>query len=75
MNKRKFIAHIGNNNTIKIFVSETGQLFRVLTIQGKVTTPPVCTDTELTVGVKTPTGDQMLTYSIPSFSLKKTVTL
>ena len=74
MNKKRFIAQQGSNNTVKIFTAETGQLYRVIDVGGKISTSPVCTEDELTVGVKTVDGAQVLKiYNVPSFSLKKTV--
>jgi len=74
MNKKRFIAQQGSSNTVKIFTAETGQLFRVLDVGGIITSPPVCTEEELTVGVKVSNNTLILKiYSVPTFSLKKTV--
>lgn len=71
MNKKRFIAQQSGSNSIKIFNAETGQLFKVISITEQITSPPICTDEEMYVGVRTADGKQMLYYySIPSFNLK-----
>lgn len=71
MNKKRFIAQQCGTNTIKIFNAETGQLFKIINITEHITTPPICTDEEMYVGVKTSDGKQMIFYyNIPSFNLK-----
>lgn len=74
MIKKKFIAQIGNNNTVKIFDIQTGQLHRVITIEGTITTPPVCSETEMVVGVQRSNVQYMNVYTVPAFTLKRTIT-
>ncbi len=74
MNKniKRFIAQQGGTNLIKIFNAGTGQLYRVITVNGQITAPPYCTDTELCVGVRGAGGEQtMHIYSISTFGLKR----
>jgi len=74
MNKKRFIAQQGSSSTVKVFTAETGQLYRVIDVGGTITSPPVCTENELTVGVRVSNDTLLLKiYSIPTFSLKKTV--
>jgi hypothetical protein len=71
MNKKRFISQQSGTNTIKIFNAETGQLFKVITTSDQITTPPICTEEEMYVGLKTVDGKQMICYySIPSFNVK-----
>lgn len=71
MNKKRFISQQSGTNIIKIFNAETGQLFKILTITGTITSPPICTEEEMYVGVKTQDGVHALHYyNIPSFNLK-----
>jgi hypothetical protein len=76
MNKKRFISQQSGNSTIKIFNAETGQLFKVITITGSITSPPICTEDEMYVGVKGADGVNALHYyNIPSFNLKLKVTI
>ena len=76
MNKKRFISQQSGTNTIKIFNAETGQLFKVITITGDITSPPICTEEEMYVGVKGADGVHALHYyNIPSFKLKLKVTI
>ena len=71
MNKKRFIAQQSGSNSIKIFNAETGQLFKIINITDQICTPPICTEEEMYVGVRTADGKQMIYYySIPSFNLK-----
>lgn len=75
-NKRNFIAQQGGPHTVKIFDAATGQLFRIINVGYSIATPPVCTDRELSVGVYIRNKVVALrVYSVPGFSLKKTITL
>ena len=76
MNKKRFIAQQCGTNSIKIFNAETGQLFKIISLSEQITTPPICTDEEMYVGVRTADGKQMLHYyNIPSFNLKNKVSV
>jgi hypothetical protein len=76
MNKRRYIAQQGSKTTIKVFVAETGQLFRVIDVGGEITSPPICTETELYVGVRLGADNQVIKYfSLPGFNLKQTISI
>ena len=76
MNKKRFIAQQSSTNTIKIFNAETGQLFKIINITGEITSPPICTEEVMYVGVKTTDNTHTLHYfNIPSFNLKQKVSI
>lgn len=76
MNKKRFISQQSGTNTIKIFNAETGQLFKVITLTGDITSPPICTEEEMYVGVKGTDGVLSLHYyNVPSFNLKLKVAI
>lgn len=76
MNKKRFIAQQGGPNTIRVFNAETGQLYRVITVSGQISSPPICSETEMYVGVKTDSGQQVVQYyNVPSFNLKRTTSI
>lgn len=72
---KKFIPQIGNNNTIKLFDASTGQLHRVIHVEGEIISQPICTDDELYVTVKRGQHTSMKFYTVPNGSLKKTQSL
>lgn len=74
--KKRFIAQQGGRDLIKVFNAETGQLYRTISVQGNITSPPICTESELYVGVTDSSGDQqMMYYSVPNFSLSRITSL
>jgi hypothetical protein len=76
MNKKRFIAQSSTNNTIKVFNAETGQLFRVINVNGNISQPPICTESEMYVGITTSDGRQLLNYyNVPSFNLNRSVSI
>lgn len=76
MNKTKrFIAQQGSATTVKVFLAETGQLYRVIDV-GTIISTPVCTESEMTVSVKGSDGKTcMKIYGIPGFNIKQSVSL
>lgn len=76
MNKKQFIAQQSGPRTIKIFSAETGQLYKVIDAGGKIVSAPICTETELYVGVESGSDKQVIKYfNVPTFSLKKTTSI
>jgi WD40 repeat protein len=76
MNKKRFIASSSNSNTIKIFDAETGQLYRQISLNGTINSPPICTDSEMYVGVTTSDGKNTLQYyKSPNFNLTRSVSI
>jgi hypothetical protein len=75
-NKVNFIAQQSGPRTVKVFNTATGQLYKIIDVGGIIATPPVCTPTELSVGVYISDKKQALKiYTVPGFSLKKTVSI
>ncbi len=72
---KKFIPQTASNNTIKLFDASTGQLHRIIHVDGEIASQPICTDDELTVTVKRGQISTMQTYSMPNGTLKKTQSL
>jgi hypothetical protein len=72
MTTKKFIPAIASNNTIKIFDASTGQLHRVIAVEGEVISQPVCLDSEMYVTVKRGEHTSIKYYSLPNGGLKKT---
>lgn len=67
---KKFIAQIGNNNSVKVFDAYTGSLYRVISVDGQLTTPPIVVENDLTVNVKTASGQVTKVYNVSTGSLK-----
>jgi len=76
MNKTKrFIASQGSATTVKVFLADTGQLYRTINT-GPITASPICTESELTVQTKGSDGKLATKiYGVPSFNLKQTINL
>jgi hypothetical protein len=71
MNKKRFIAQQSGINNIKIFNAETGQLYKIINTVEQIVSPPICTEQEMYVSVKTSDNKQIIHYyNIPSFNLK-----
>jgi hypothetical protein len=76
MTRKRFIAQQGGRDLIKVFEAETGQLYRTISVMGNITSPPICNDHELYVGVTDSSGLQQLMYfSAPNFNLSRTVSI
>ena len=69
---KKFIPQIGNNNTVKLFDASTGQLYRVISVDGEIISQPVCVESEMYVTVKRGEHTSVKFYSLPNGGLKKT---
>lgn len=69
--KKKFISQIGNNNTVKLFDASTGNLYRIINVDGEITSQPICLENEMYVTVKSGANSSIKFYSLPSGSLKK----
>jgi hypothetical protein len=72
MKTKKFIPQIGSNNTIKLYDASTGQLYRVISVEGQVISQPVCLENEMYVTVKRGDHTSVKFYSLPNGGLKKT---
>lgn len=76
MNKKRFVAQSASTNTIKVFNLETGQLYRVISVNGTISQPPICTEMEMYVGITTSDGKAIINYyKIPSFNLSRTISI
>lgn len=73
---KRFIPSVSGTNQIKIYNAETGNLYKVFNVGGKITGQPIITESELYVEVTT-TGNKKFIryYSLPNFTLKKSVNL
>ena len=75
MKTRKFIAQIGNNNSVKVFDASNGTLYRVINVGGNIVSQPIVTESEMSVVVKSGNLSVMKTYNLPTGGLRNTVTL
>ena len=75
MNKNKqFIAQQGSNTTVKLYETNTGQLYRVITVGGNIVSQPYVAGNLMTVTVENAGGNrQVKTFSLPNGGLKSTV--
>lgn len=71
---KKFIAQLGCNNSVRVFDADTGNLYRIISVDGQLTTPPVVVENDLTVTVKTGSGQVTRVYNVSTGSLKHTFT-
>ncbi len=69
--KKRFIPQLSSNNTVKIFNIETGQLHRVVNIEGEIISGPFPLEDEMYVTVKRGTGSAAAYYSLATGTLKK----
>lgn len=69
---KKFIPQLSSNNTIKLYDASTGQLHRIINVDGDIISQPICTDDELYVTVKRGAFSSIKFYSLPNGNLKKT---
>lgn len=69
---KKFIPQIGSNNTVKLFDASSGQLYKVISVDGQIISQPMCVENEMYVTVKRGDHTSMKFYSLPTGSLKKT---
>jgi hypothetical protein len=72
MNTKKFIPSIGDNNTVKIYNATTGQLHRIINVEGNIISQPICLDNEMYVTIKRGNFTTINYYTLPGGSLKKT---
>lgn len=73
-NRKKFVATVGPNNSIKLFEAETGRLHRMINVSGQIAGQPVCTDNEVCVAVISSSGQQSVNfYSLPGGNLSRVV--
>jgi len=68
---KKLIEQLGSNNTVKVFDVTSGQLHRVINIDGEITSPPTCYDNEMCVTAKRAGGTSIYYYNLASGSLKR----
>ena len=75
MNKnRQFIAQQGSSTTVKLYETNTGQLYRVITVGGNIVSQPYVAGNLMTVTVENAGGKrQVKTFSLPYGSLKTTI--
>lgn len=76
MNKKRFIAHQGSATSVKVFLAETGQLYKVIDVGGNIVSPPICTEEDMYVSVRDAAGNtQIKYYTVPGFNIKRVTTL
>lgn len=68
---KKLIAQMGSNNTVKVYDAATGQLHRIINVDGEITSPPICLESEMYVTVKRAGGSSIYYYNLPTGSLKR----
>jgi len=71
--KKQFIAQIGSNNTVKLFEVGTGNLYRIINVDGNITSQPICTENEMYVTVTVGGSSVIKFFALPGGGLKKTV--
>ncbi len=69
--KKRFIPQLSSNNTVKIFNIETGQLHRVVNIEGEIISGPFPLEDEMYVTVKRGSSTAAVYYSLSNGNLKK----
>ena len=69
--KKRFIPQLSSNNTVKIYNVETGQLHRVVNVEGEIISGPFPTEDEMYVTVKRGSGTATAYYSLANGNLKK----
>lgn len=72
MRLKKFVTALGSNNTVKLFDAETGQLHRIINIDGNIISQPICLENEMYVTVQKGNTSMIQYYALSSGSLKKT---
>lgn len=71
--RKRLVASTGPNNTIKLFEAETGQLFRMISVNEQISSQPICTETEVFVTVTDASGNQAIKYyALPGGNLLRT---
>jgi len=70
---RSFIAQQGSSGTIKIFDAATGQIYKVISVGGTVSSPPYVAGNVVTVTTETSGKRFMKTFALPSGGLKTVV--
>jgi hypothetical protein len=60
MNKKRFIAHQGSATSIKVFLAETGQLYKVIDVGGNIISPPICTEEDMYVSIRDAAGNTQI---------------
>jgi len=71
MKPKKFIAQIGNNNTVRVFDASTGSLSRIINVDGTITSQPIVSENELSITTSSGASNHLKTYTLPSGGLKK----
>ena len=74
-NTKKFVAQPGSHNTIKIFDTMTGALYKIINTGGTIITPPVATGNEVSVTVKIGNTTTVKIFNLPSGSLRNSIVL
>lgn len=76
MNKKRFIAQQGSPTSVKVFLAETGQLYKVIDVGGNIISSPICTEDDMYVSVRDSAGNtQIKYYTVPGFNIKRVTTL
>jgi hypothetical protein len=76
MNKKRFIAQQGSSTSIRVFLAETGQLYRVIDVGGTIVSPPICTEEDMYVSIRDAAGKTHIQYyTVPGFNIKRVTTL
>lgn len=72
MKTKKFIPTVASNNTVKLFDATTGQLHRIINVDGTIVSQPICLENEMYITVQNGNFSSIKYYSLPNGSLKKT---
>lgn len=72
MTTKKFIPAVASSNTVKLFNAATGQLHRIINVDGTIVSQPICLENEMYVTVKQGSFNMVKYYSLPNGGLKKT---
>jgi len=74
MNKnRQFIAQQGSSTTVKLYETNTGQLYRVIAVGGNIVSSPYVSGSVMTVTVETAGKKQIKTFTLPGGGLRTTI--
>jgi hypothetical protein len=73
--KKKFIPQIGSNNTVRLFDTQSGQLYKIINVGGEIISQPICLDSEMYVTVKSGNATTIRYFSLPGGGLKRVQTI
>jgi len=71
--KNKFIAQAGSGNTVRVYDTTTGALYRTINVDGIIISQPIMMECEMTVTVQCGIAKIIKLYNVSTGSLKKSM--